>query len=82
MFNYTIISDKDNEERRAFVRKEFSNIGIDNPHFTDAIMAIRISDEKAFSYAVPNTYLTKGEIGCALSHKKVYLELSSQMQLY
>lgn len=75
MFNYTIISDKDNEVRRSFVRKEFSNIGIDNPHFTDAIMAIRISDEKAFSYAVPNTYLTKGEIGCALSHKKVYKEL-------
>ena len=80
MFNYTIISDKDNEERRAFVRKEFSNIGIDNPHFTDAIMAIRMSDEEAFSYATPNTYLTKGEIGCALSHKKAYKELLDSNQ--
>lgn len=71
---HTIISDKDNTERRNLVLAECKKIGIINPHFTDAIMATRMPDEEVYAQAIPNTFLSKGEIGCALSHKKVYEE--------
>jgi len=69
---HTIISDKDNIERRNLVLAECKKIGIANPHFTDAIMATRMRDEEVYTQAIPNTFLSKGEIGCAWSHKKVY----------
>ena len=71
---HTIISDRDNIERRNLVLSECKKIGITNPHFTDAIMATRMPDEAVYAQAIPNTFLSKGEIGCALSHKKVYEE--------
>ena len=74
MLYHTIISDKDNIERRNLVLSECKKIGIANPHFTDAIMATRMPDEAVYAQAIPNAFLSKGEIGCALSHKKVYEE--------
>ena len=71
---YTIISDKDNTERRKLVLAECKKIGIINPHFTDAIMITRMPDEEVYTQTIPDTFLSKGEVGCALSHKKVYEE--------
>lgn len=70
--NYTIISDRDNEQRRNLVNSEFKKIGIVSPTYTDAIMATKMTDNEVYSYTIPDTYLTKGQVGCALSHKKVY----------
>ena len=71
--NYTVISDKDNKERRNLVVNELNKIGGGTKIvFTDAVMATRMSDEVVYSYTMPNTYLTKGQVGCALSHKQVY----------
>lgn len=42
MINYTVISDRDNEERRKLVYNEFYKIGIEEPNFTDAIMTTRM----------------------------------------
>ena len=33
-------------------------------------MASRINDTELYSHTIENTFLTKGEIGCVLSHKK------------
>lgn len=71
---HTIISDKDNTERRKLVLAECKKIGIINPHFTDAIMTTRMPDEEVYTQTIPDTFLSKGEVGCALSHKKVYEE--------
>ena len=70
--NYTIISDRDNEQRRNLVNSEFKKIGIVSPTYTDAIMATKMTDNEVYSYTIPDTDLTKGQVGCALSHKKVY----------
>ena len=75
MFNYTIISDKEDTKRREYIHKEFQKIGIHDLNFTDAIMATRMSNEEVANYAIPNTFLSKGEIGCVLSHKHVYEKL-------
>lgn len=48
--------------------------GVKELRFTDAIMAIRMTDEEVYKNTIPNTFLSKGEVGCALSHKKVYEE--------
>lgn len=74
MINYTVISDRDNKERRKLVYNEFYKIGIEEPNFTDAIMATRMNDKEVYAHTIANTFLSKGEVGCALSHKKVYEE--------
>lgn len=74
MINYTVISDRDNKERRKLVYNEFDKIGIEEPNFTDAIMATRMNDKEVYAHTIANTFLSKGEVGCALSHKKVYEE--------
>ena len=74
MFNYTIISDKDNDERRKLIYSEFKKLGVKELRFTDAIMATRMTDEEVYKNTIPNTFLSKGEVGCALSHKNVYEE--------
>lgn len=80
LFNYTIISDKNNEERRNLVYSEFNKLGVKELRFTDAIMATKMTDEEVYSNTIPNTFLSKGEVGCALSHKKVYEEFLSSNQ--
>lgn len=74
MLYHTIISDRDNIERRSLVLAECKKIGITTPHFTEAIMATGMPNEEVYAQAISNTFLAKGEIGCALSHKKVYEE--------
>ena len=77
--NYTVISDPLDARRRNALEKTFEQIGIEKLIYTDAIMATRMSDEEVYSHAVSDTFLTKGEVGCVLSHKKVYEEfLNSQ----
>ena len=69
--NYTIISDKDNTARRQSISKRLDLLGgVDK--FTNAIMATNMPEAEVYSYATDNCYLTKGEVGCVLSHKKVY----------
>lgn len=71
--NYTVISDKDNKERRNLVVNELNKIGGGTKIvFTDAVMATRMPDEVVYSYTMPNTYLTKGQVRYVLSHKQVY----------
>lgn len=77
--NYTVISDPLDARRRNALEKTFEQIGIEKLIYTDAIMATRMSDEEVYSHTVSDTFLTKGEVGCVLSHKKVYEEfLNSQ----
>lgn len=77
--NYTVISDPLDTRRRSSLEKTFEQVGIEKLIYTDAIMATRMSDKEVYSYAVSDTFLTKGEVGCVLSHKKVYEEfLDSQ----
>lgn len=79
MINYTIISDPLDIKRRDSLYHSFKSIGIKRLNFTNAVMATRMSDKEVYSHAVSDTFLTKGEVGCVLSHKKVYEEfLNSQ----
>lgn len=68
-----IISDVDNTLRRQNVETETSRVGLDFTFF-DAIMANRMDPDEVASKALPNTFLTRGEIGCALSHLGVMRE--------
>ena len=70
--NYTVISDKDNKERINLVVNELNKMGGTKIVFTDAVMATRMSNEVVYSYTMPNTYLTKGQVRYVLSHKQVY----------
>lgn len=75
-----IISDVDNTLRRQNVEIETSRVGLDFTFF-DAIMANRMDPDEVASKALPNTFLTRGEIGCALSHLGVFKDfLSSNNQ--
>ncbi len=71
-----IISDVDNTLRRQNVETETSRVGLDFTFF-DAIMANRMDPDEVASKALPNTFLTRGEIGCALSHLGVMREFLS-----
>ncbi|WP_127163075.1 glycosyltransferase family 25 protein [Veillonella sp. VA141] len=72
MLNYTIISDALNRDRRESIKDIFKGIGINEISFTEAIMATRMSDIEVYSHTIENSFLTKGEVGCVLSHKKIY----------
>lgn len=74
MFTYTVILDIHNVRRKDFVYKSFKRLGISCPSHTNAIMAKEYSDEEIYSKAEKDTFLTKTEIACALSHQKVYEE--------
>ncbi|WP_456155247.1 glycosyltransferase family 25 protein [Veillonella sp.] len=71
--NIVVISDKNNEKRRANVIKEFGKYNLEFKFF-DAIMANRMSKEELDNKAIKNTFLSPSEIGCALSHCGVYEE--------
>ena len=77
MFKYTVILDIHNVCRREFVYKNFKHLGVSCPNYTNALMAREYSDEEIFSKAENDTFLTKTEIACALSHQKVYEEFLS-----
>lgn len=67
---YFFISDKDNIQRREHVKKECEKIGIE-PYFFNAVMGKDLSDKEIQAITCADWYLTKGEIGCVESHKKV-----------
>lgn len=66
-----VVSDVENSLRRQHIEGEISNVGV-NFTFFDAIMANRMELDDIASKALPNTFLTTGEIGCALSHLGVF----------
>ena len=68
-----VISDKNNEVRRQNVIKEFNKENIEF-RFFDAIMANKMTKEELDVKAIKDTFLSPGEIGCALSHCGVYDE--------
>lgn len=72
--NYYFISDVTNLERRENIRKNVKKIGIE-PRFFDAIMATRMTEDELEGKAIYDTFLSKGEIGCALSHLEIYRQL-------
>ena len=65
-----IISDKNNVKRREHIINEFQKIGVE-PNFSDAIIGRSLSKEELEAVRCDMNYLTAGEIGCVLSHKKV-----------
>ena len=71
-----VISLKNSEERRKYTSEHFAELGIDFEFF-DAINGREMSDkelnEAVWHYEL--CALTKGEIGCSLSHIGVYKEI-------
>jgi len=75
-----VISLPSNAERRAHIRQHFSETGITNYEFFDAVVGAeldlavlkqsRILADKPAAHG--NTDLTPSEVGCAWSHIKVY----------
>lgn len=66
-----VISDQDNTKRREHIINEFNRIHIDFDFF-NAVMANKMDRKELESKALMNTFLSPGEIGCALSHCAVY----------
>ena len=77
-FSTYIVNLKDDIERRLHMEKQCANIGI-KPIFIDAVYGLNLSNEE-----IDNVYieelaikllgrpLIRNEIGCVLSHKKIY----------
>lgn len=76
---YRVISAKDNEERRKHITKELKKIDLE-PVFFDAIMGKDLSDEEINRLVKQPSFLSPGEIGCALSHLGVYKELLASQE--
>lgn len=73
--NYVVISDKNNIERRALVATELKKVQLE-PRFVDAVMGKHMTaEELKRSVLGGGDWLLPGEIGCALSHLKVYKSL-------
>lgn len=70
---YYFISDKDNLQRRVHITRECKKLNI-VPYFFDAIMGSKLEDNILRDSVVSNNYLSKGEIGCALSHLALFKE--------
>ena len=68
--NIFFINDVQNFQRREHIKKECNKIGIE-PYFFGAVMGKNLSDEELREVTCSDWYLTRGEIGCVMSHKKV-----------
>lgn len=74
---YTLcISDKNNDKRRENATSELNKIGLPFEFF-DAVMGKNMSKDELDAASFPNTHLTSGEIGCALSHVGCYKKFLS-----
>lgn len=73
MYHAFILS-PDSPARRANVEQQCTKIGISVPHIFPAIMGRNFSDSELQRLVSSPTYLSKGEIGCVLSHLGVYEE--------
>lgn len=65
-----IISDKNNVKRREHIINEFQKLEVE-PNFFDAIIGRLLAKEELEAARSDMNFLTTGEIGCVLSHKKV-----------
>ena len=65
-----VVSDKNNVKRREHIINEFQKIGVE-PNFFDAIIGRSLAKEELKAVRNDMNYLTAGEIGCVLSHKKI-----------
>jgi glycosyl transferase family 25 len=70
-WNHSIISADRALDRKAAITKNFHHLGLE-PHFSPAIMGDELSPGELAKLAGDHGLLTKGEIGCALSHLKIY----------
>lgn len=70
---YYFISDKQNLQRREHITNECGKLNI-APCFFDAIMGASLEESVLYKSVIKNNYLSKGEIGCALSHLTIFKE--------
>lgn len=75
--NHYFISDISNPPRQENIRKQAAKLGI-TPRIFPAVMGRDMSEEDLTAAALQPTYLSPGEIGCALSHLGIYREFLSQ----
>lgn len=82
-FYHYIISAKMAIERHEFMKKQFTAHNRE-PNFFDAIMGNEIPPEKWKQLVAPDGVLalTKGEVGCSLSHRGVYKQLIESGEKY
>lgn len=66
-----VISDTKNTVRYQYIKSKMESVGVRFTFF-DAFMANRMNPVEIVSKVLPNTFLTTGEIGCALSHLGVF----------
>lgn len=71
--NTFVINLQENVVRRMAIKSQLDKTNL-NYEFIEAVNGSNLSDEeiKALVYDYPNCKLTKGEIGCALSHLSIY----------
>lgn len=76
MFTTYIINLKDNIDRRDAMEKQLENANL-NYQFIEAVKGSDLTDEQIKSKVLnyPDCLLTKGEIGCALSHINIYQKM-------
>lgn len=76
MFVTFIVNLKDNIDRRNRMKNQLNNSNF-NYQFIEAVKGSDLTDEQIKSKVqdYPNCLLTKGEIGCALSHINIYQKM-------
>ncbi len=80
-FFHYIISARNVSERRAAVIQRMTKWEI-KPNFFNAIMGNELTKEELHKLSADDGLLTKGEIGCALSHLAIYEELLKSEEPY
>lgn len=76
MFTTYIVNLKENIDRRDAMKKQLDHANL-NYQFIEAVKGADLTDEQIKSKVLnyPDCFLTKGEIGCALSHIKIYQQM-------
>lgn len=76
MFVTFIVNLKDNVDRRNAIKNQLDKSNF-NYQFIEAVKGADLTDEQIKSKVqdYPNCLLTKGEIGCAISHINIYKKM-------
>ncbi|MDE9545148.1 glycosyltransferase family 25 protein [Xenorhabdus bovienii] len=71
-----IVNLKKHTQRKEKMQNQANKLGL-HIEFIEAVYGPEINDEKLkrIAYDYPNCKLTKGEIGCSLSHLKIYKKI-------